>query len=68
LHQALSFIRPKSQLTHAVSVSLGRYAVVTLVQTKDNGDTEVELRKLIEKAIASTSLSETWKVDHIAFM
>jgi len=45
-----------------------KYAIITLLQTEEGKDSEAKLRKVIKKAIASTSLAKLWKVDHIAFL
>jgi hypothetical protein len=45
-----------------------KYAIITLFQIKESQDSVAKLRKQIEKAIASSSLKKSWKMDHVAFV
>ena len=47
---------------------LRKCAIITLLQTKENFDSEDELKREIQKAFASTSLTKFWKLDRIAFL
>jgi len=47
---------------------LRKCAIITLLQTKENFNSEDELKEQIQEAIASTSLTKFWKLDRIAFL
>jgi len=45
-----------------------RIAVITLRQTEGSLDTETELDRQIRQVISSSLLSNSWKIEHIAFL
>ena len=45
-----------------------KIAIISLIQNREESSDEVESEKQIRQVINSSSLSKSWKIEHVAFL